>query len=55
MALCYKDMTFCMSDCINAACHRFIYKGLIEEAEAFGLPIAQSDFSANCPGYTKKE
>jgi hypothetical protein len=55
MALCYKDMTFCKSDCANTTCRRFMYKGLAKEAHDFGLPIAQSDFSVGCPGYIKKE
>jgi hypothetical protein len=55
MALCYKDKTFCDSDCANAKCFRYIYKGLYKEASDFGLPVAVSDFSSRCSDYYKKE
>jgi hypothetical protein len=55
MALCYKDRTYCESDCANTRCRRFIYKTLFKEAEDFGLPVAVSDFSPDCIDYVKKE
>lgn len=55
--LCYKDRTFCNSDCVNEACHRHF-----GDAERRGArmwwshdpdhaPIAFSDFSSDCDGY----
>jgi hypothetical protein len=55
MALCYKDQTFCNSDCTNSACFRFIHKDLFTEANDFGLPVAMSDFSPSCEYYTKEQ
>jgi hypothetical protein len=55
MALCYKDKTFCRSDCANTTCFRFMYRGLIKEADDFGLPIAVADFSVDCKDYIKRE
>jgi hypothetical protein len=55
MALCYKDRTFCDSNCANTKCFRFIYKGLWVEARNFGLPLAVADFSLDCEDYVKKE
>lgn len=55
MALCYKDMTFCKSNCANTTCRRFMYKELAKEADDFGLPIAMSDFSPTCKDYIKRE
>jgi hypothetical protein len=55
MALCYKDKTFCNSDCANTRCFRFMYKGLKLEARNFGLPLALADFSPDCEDYIKKE
>ena len=53
--LCYKDKTFCMSDCTNSECSRFVYPELQKEAENFGLGLALSDFSGRCDGYKPKE
>lgn len=55
--LCYKDKTFCYSDCTNSKCYRFF-----GEEERIGsrkwwshdpdnAPIAFSDFSKNCEDY----
>jgi hypothetical protein len=55
MALCYKDKTFCNSNCANTLCYRFMHKGLRKEAAEFGLPLALCDYSADCPDYIKKE
>jgi len=58
MALCYKDKTFCKSDCVNTQCHRNFSPQVSAEADAwaesFGLeyaPIAMSDFSGDCDQY----
>ena len=62
MALCYKDKTFCDSDCVNTQCHRNFSPQVSAEAntwaESFGLdyaPIALSDFSNDCGGYQKSK
>lgn len=60
--LCYKDMTFCGSDCINSSCPRFISQQVEQESltwtKTFGAHateglLAVSDFSSRCGGYTK--
>lgn len=55
MALCYKDKTFCNSDCTNTTCYRFMYKDLRKEAADFGLPLALADYSSYCKDYIKQE
>lgn len=52
--LCYKDKTFCKSDCLNTECHRYYDAGVQKDADDFGLPIASSDFSKSCKYYVKK-
>ena len=51
MALCYKDRTFCNSDCRNQECSRYYDAGVAKDAEDFGLPVAISDFSNSCEFY----
>ena len=57
--ICYKDMTFCSSDCTNTECHRFFSEEQRENAEKWwggpDAPVAFSDFSGDCPAYTKGE
>lgn len=54
---CFKDMTFCDSDCTNTKCHRFF--GDQKRAEAIvwwggtDFPIAVANFSKDCDGYKK--
>lgn len=55
MSLCYKDRTYCSSDCANVRCRRFMHKDLRKEAEDFGLPLCVADFSPDCIDYVKKE
>lgn len=55
MAICYRDQTYCMSDCTNKACHRFVTQQIRDEAIAFGLPMAYADFSKNCEDYTNDQ
>lgn len=55
MALCYKDQTFCKSDCVQTICFRYYDDEVAEEAKSFGLPVAMSDFSSRCPKYKKGE
>lgn len=51
--MCFRDMTFCSSDCTNNACHRFFGPEHREEAEDWmeNPPVAFSDFSSGCPDY----
>lgn len=49
--MCYRDRTFCMSDCINQACWRFLSDSDVTRANEMNLPIAWSNYSANCPDY----
>lgn len=57
MALCYKDRTFCLSDCVNTTCfHHFgeeERKGarLWWSHDPDHVPVAMSDFSKNCKDY----
>lgn len=51
MALCYKDQTFCKSDCTNMECFRYYDSGVEKDAQEFGLPVALSDFSKGCKHY----
>lgn len=58
--ICFRDMTFCGSDCTNSACRRHF--GPDEKAAAdrwWGLdgeaPVALSDFSETCPDYMPPE
>ena len=53
MAICYKDQTFCRSDCVQTNCFRYYDDEIAKEAEDFGLPVALSDFSNRCPSYKK--
>lgn len=53
--ICFRDMTFCGSDCTNTTCRR--HYGPDDEAEAVSwwgsdrAPVAFSDFSKSCPDY----
>lgn len=55
--ICYRDMTFCSSNCINTRCFRNFSPEQKEEAARWwkGLPgaapIAMSDFSKGCEEY----
>ena len=51
MALCYKDRSYCGSDCINNWCVRYASKELKKEAAEFGLPVAYQDYSKTCGDY----
>lgn len=58
--MCYKDKTFCGSDCVNDDCHRFVSEGLLTDSlewtktfkpdAKFGI-LALSDFSDTCNEY----
>ena len=53
--LCYRDMSFCNSDCTNKGCIRFISEAVVEGSEKTGLPLATCDFSETCKEYTNDE
>ena len=56
--LCFKDMTFCKSDCTNSDCWRFFSEELKKESiEWMGedAPIAFSDFSDVCVNYQSSQ
>lgn len=56
--ICFRDMTFCESDCTNEQCHRHLSDAVWEAARKWGgpdAPVAVSDFSKTCPGYQPKE
>ena len=48
MALCYKDITFCIRDCKNTKCE--INKKHAEAAPLYGLPVCFSNFE-DCTKY----
>lgn len=53
--LCFRDMTFCNSDCTNTACPRHYGPDDKAAAEKWwgkpGAPVAFADFSGGCPDY----
>ena len=49
--LCYRDRSYCQSDCTNQECSRFISEAVVEGSERTGLPLATCDFSENCKEY----
>ena len=49
--LCYRDQSYCQSDCTNQDCFRFISEAVVEGSEKTGLPLSVSDFSETCPEY----
>tara|TARA_R100000687_G_C6382291_1_gene133220 strand:- start:394 stop:573 length:180 start_codon:yes stop_codon:yes gene_type:complete len=55
--ICFRDMTFCWSNCTNTACHRYFGEEEQKAAEDWWEPlegeppVAFSDFSSTCPDY----
>lgn len=49
--LCYKDMTFCQSDCTNDKCLRFLSDDVERGSIKCGLLLAVCDFSKECKDY----
>jgi hypothetical protein len=49
--LCYRDRTYCSSDCTNAACDRFVSEEVTVKAQNFGLPLCLGDLSPRCKEY----
>ena len=58
--LCYKDMTFCSSDCVNKSCLRYFSDFHKENSRKWwshdpdNVPVAFSDFSGYCDDYEQK-
>jgi len=46
-----KDMTFCMSDCVNKECPRH----LSDKVRESNLPISYADFSKTCKDYKNED
>ena len=61
MSLCYKDMTFCWSDCTNTTCLRHFGDAEREGSRKWwdhdpdNAPVAMSDYSEVCEAYKKGE
>jgi hypothetical protein len=61
--ICFRDMTFCGSDCINTACPKHFgdddQAAAREWARRCGfddeVPVAFSDYSPECKEYRKPE
>jgi len=57
--ICFRDMTFCGSDCINSSCSRHFGDTQIQEAREWwgggGAPIASADFSKDCEEYMRDD
>jgi hypothetical protein len=53
--ICYRDMTFCASDCRNTKCRRYFgedqRKGAVEWWGSDDAPVAMADFSKTCEDY----
>jgi len=50
--ICYRDQSYCQSNCTNTDCSRFISEAVAKGSEKTGLPLATCDFSENCKDYT---
>lgn len=54
--ICYRDRTFCNSDCTNEECQRNYTKERHEQnINGVNLPVAMADFSKNCDRYQEPE
>ena len=51
MAPCYKDKTFCSSDCSNKNCKINKLNIDSEHVAKVGLPVCYQNFSVNCRNY----
>jgi len=49
--LCYKDKTFCHSDCINRSCWRYLTDEDRRRSVELKMPISSSDYSRTCTDY----
>ena len=53
--ICYRDQSYCASDCINVECFRYLSDEVYQRANEVRLPIATADFSEECKGYMKEK
>ena len=53
--ICYRDQSYCASDCINSQCFRYLSDEVKARANEVRLPIATADFSEECKGYMKEK
>jgi hypothetical protein len=57
--ICFRDRTFCQSDCTNTGCFRHFGPDDREDAIRWWgsdeAPIAFSDFSGSCEAYIRPE
>ena len=53
--ICYRDQSYCASDCINSQCFRYLSDEVKAGAEKCGLPIATTDFSDDCDDYVTEK
>ena len=44
MAIVYRDRTFCVNQSCKKRCERFLTPQIEQAAEAYGLPVAVSEF-----------
>ena len=49
--ICYKDQTYCDSDCTNETCFRYLSDVEEKNAGKCGLLIAFCDYSRECDEY----
>lgn len=58
--MCFRDMTFCSSDCVRITCFRHYGPDDREAARKWwgddenGPPVAFGDFSKDCPDYIRE-
>ncbi len=58
--ICFKDRTFCASDCVNKYCFRHFgdddkyASRLWWSHDPDNAPVAFADFSKDCEGYRKE-
>lgn len=51
MSLCYRDRSYCASDCVNHTCSRFVSPAIAADAARLGLPISYTDYRTRCGSY----
>lgn len=53
--LCYRDQTFCKSDCQNKLCSALLTDAVRQAAADYGLPVSMMDRSKGCVEYQPKK
>jgi hypothetical protein len=51
----HKDMTFCNSNCGNMECPRKLTPQVVNDADAWFIPIAIANFTEGCESYQEEE